>query len=248
MSASSAAERRVLLRARGLTRRFGGLLAVDQFDFDLFEHEILGLIGPNGAGKSTTFNVLTGFYRPTGGEVSFDGRRIDGLDPGRISRMGMVRTFQHDSLVRDMTVYDNILVATTVFVAGRAARDRRVRETADIMGLSGVLDEEAGSLPHGHQRMLGIAIGLATRPRLLCLDEPLTGLHPIEVKKALERIRSVRDEFGISILFVEHNMSAVMSLCDRVIVLDAGRKLAEGSPQEIARDPAVITAYLGEDE
>ena len=248
MSSVGLTSRPVLLEARGLVRRFGGVVAIDGFDFKLYEGEVLGLIGPNGAGKSTTFNLLTGFYRPTAGEIRFAGHSIGGMDPSRISRLGMVRTFQHESLIADMSVYDNILIAVTVFVRGAVARDQRVRETALFMGLEGVLHEIAGSLPHGHQRMLGVAIGLATRPKLLCLDEPLTGLDPTEVNSALEMIRRIRSEYGTSVLFVEHNMRAVMSLCDRVIVLDAGRKLAEGMPHEIARDPLVIKAYLGEEE
>ena len=248
MSVTASERRKVLLEARGLVRRFGGLVAIDDFNFQLYEGEVLGLIGPNGAGKSTTFNVITGFYRPSAGEVHFAGHSIGGMHPSRIGRLGMVRTFQHESLIPDMSVYDNILVAVTVFVSGKAERDRRVRETAAFVGLEHVLNELAGSLPHGHQRMVGVAIGLATRPRLLCLDEPLTGLDAIEVNAALEMIRRIRDTYSTSVLFVEHNMRAVMSLCDRVIVLDAGRKLAEGTPQQVANDPRVISAYLGEDE
>lgn len=248
MTPANADARTILLEASGLVRRFGGLVAIDNFSFKIYQGEVLGLIGPNGAGKSTTFNVITGFYRPSAGEVRFMSRRIDGLDPARISRLGMVRTFQHESLLNDMTVYDNILVAVTAFVAGSASRDQRVRETAAFLGLEGVLDEVAGSLPHGHQRMLGVAIGLATRPALLCLDEPFTGLDQTEVNAALDMIRRIRATYGTSILFVEHNMRAVMSLCDRVIVLDAGRKLADGTPEEISRDPQVIKAYLGEAE
>ena len=174
-----------LLIAQGLSRRFGGLLAVSELSFEVREGEVLGLIGPNGAGKSTTFNVISGFYRPTSGRLSFRGEDITGMSASAISRRGLVRTFQHGSLLRDMSVRDNILIGALRTVRERRGRERRVRETAELLGLDGLLDATAGSLPHGHQRMLSIAIALAARPMLLCLDEPLTGLNSTEIAAAL---------------------------------------------------------------
>lgn len=234
-----------LLRVDALTRRFGGLTAVSGLSFEVRRGEILGLIGPNGAGKSTTFNVISGFYRPTSGSVEFDGQRISGMSAARIARLGLVRTFQHGSMLAEMSVYDNIRVATIKLPGAAAGRDRRVRETADLLGLGRHLDDLAGNLPHGLQRMVGIAIAFARRPRLLCLDEPLTGLNQSEVTGALAMFRRIRDEFGSTILLVEHNMKAVMEICDRIVVLDHGEFLASGTPAEITRNEAVIAAYLG---
>ncbi|MGM0583721.1 MAG: ABC transporter ATP-binding protein [Pseudomonadota bacterium] len=237
-----------ILRAEGLQRRFGGLVAVDDFSFELRPGEILGLIGPNGAGKSTTFNMLSGFHRLSAGRFWFLDREITRASAVEISRMGLVRTFQHDSLLSEMTVLDNILVAATRHARGPAARMARAWETAELTGLADSLEEKAGNLPHGRQRMLSIAIALATRPKLLCLDEPLTGLQGQEVKTALDLFERIRSELGISILLVEHNMRAVMRICDRILVLDHGRLLAQGRPEEVSRDEAVIEAYLGRKE
>jgi branched-chain amino acid transport system ATP-binding protein len=236
-----------LLEARDLTRRFGGLLAVSGLSFEVHEGEVLGLIGPNGAGKSTTFNVISGFHRATSGRLAFQGEDITFLSPSAISRRGLVRTFQHASLLRDMTVHDNILIGALRAVRDRRGRERRVRETADMLGLGGLLDAVAGSLPHGHQRMLSIAIALAARPKLLCLDEPLTGLNATEIAAALETMQRIRREFAMTIMLVDHNMRAVMRICDRILVLNHGQKLAEGTPAEIRSDPEVIRAYLGDD-
>jgi branched-chain amino acid transport system ATP-binding protein len=237
-----------LLIADDLSRRFGGLLAVSGLSFEVHEGEVVGLIGPNGAGKSTTFNVISGFYRPTSGRLTFRGENITGLSASSISRRGLVRTFQHGSLLRDMTVHDNILVGALRAVRDRRARQQRVQDTADLLGLGGFLDSQAGSLPHGHQRMLSIAIALAARPKLLCLDEPLTGLNSTEIASALVTMQRIREEFGTTILLVDHNMRAVMRICDRIVVLNHGLKLAEGTPAEIRSDPAVISAYLGDGE
>jgi branched-chain amino acid transport system ATP-binding protein len=234
-----------LLKAKGLVRRFGGLTAVSDFSFELYEGEILGMIGPNGAGKSTTFNLISGFYRPTAGRLWFRGEDITKKSAMHISRMGLVRTFQHDSLLRDMTVYDNILIGTVHSVASAQERDRRVRETAELVGLKDSLGEVACSLPHGRQRLLSVAIALAARPVLLCLDEPLTGLQSAEVSAALDLFQMIRDEYGAAILLVEHNMRAVMRICQRIVVLHYGELLAEGTPDQVSRDPAVIEAYLG---
>ena len=234
-----------LLVVQDLTRRFGGLTAVQGLNFEVRRGEILGLIGPNGAGKSTTFNVISGFYRASAGRVHFDGVDISRRRPDQISRLGLVRTFQHGSLLHDMTVHDNILVATISLLPSRADRLQRVHETAALLGLSEVLHERAGFLPHGLQRMVSIAIALAQRSRLLCLDEPLTGLNQSEVANALGVFRRIRAEFGSTLLLVEHNMKAVMEICDRIVVLDHGEFLAEGRPEEISRNEAVIAAYLG---
>lgn len=234
-----------LLRAENISRRFGGLSAVSDLTFSLYQGEILGLIGPNGAGKSTTFNLLSGFLRLSSGRIFFQDIELASGQSWRAARRGLVRTFQHASLLSDMTVYENIYIGTYQSLSSKAERIERVRETADVMGLGHILDECARNLPHGHQRMLSIAIAFASRPKLLCLDEPLTGMNQTEAFDALKIIRRLRDDFGTSILFVEHNMQAVMSLCDRIVVLHHGRKLASGSPQEIRDDTAVIDAYLG---
>ncbi|MDR5814145.1 ABC transporter ATP-binding protein [Caballeronia sp. LZ033] len=235
---------RPLLEARDIARRFGGLLAVSDLSFEIREREVLGLIGPNGAGKSTTFNLISGFIAPTRGTLVIDGENVTGKSPERINRKGLARTFQHGSLMRSMSVADNILIGTLGAVP-RAQRLERVRETARLLGLQGKLDDVAGTLPHGLQRLVSIAIAFASRPRILCLDEPLTGLNQTEVAATLEVFERIRDEFGSSVLLVEHNMKAVMQVCDRIVVLHHGRMLATGTPQEIRRDPRVIEAYLG---
>ena len=237
-----------LLSVAGLTRYFGGLAAVTDLSFELKAGEILGLIGPNGAGKSTTFNLVSGFIKPQAGEVRFAGLRINGFRPHAISKMGLVRTFQHDSLFKSLSVIDNALVGATTSAQDADDRQRKAVEALRRFGLSNRTNERAGELPHGQQRLLSMAIAYATQPKLLCLDEPLTGLHQTETAEVLDVIRQFRSDHGTSVLFVEHNVKAVMNLCDRIVVLDQGRKIAEGKPEEIARDPAVIKAYLGEGE
>lgn len=237
----------VPLLGTGLSRRFGGLLAVSGLDIEIREREILGLIGPNGAGKSTTFNLISGFLKPSSGRLWIDGQDVTGFSPERISRMGLSRTFQHHSLLGSMSVADNILIGAIGGLprAARAERMRRVGETADLLNLQPVLHEPAGTLPHGLQRLVSIAIAFATRPRLLCLDEPLTGLNQTEVAVTLDVFRRIRDEYGSSILLVEHNMKAVMQLCERLYVLHHGQLLASGTPDEIRAHPQVLAAYLG---
>ncbi len=237
----------VLLTVDRLTRRFGGLLAVNDLSFEVRQGEVLGLIGPNGAGKSTTFNVISGYYRPTSGRLTFRGRDITGMSTTAVSRSGLVRTFQHGSLLRDMTVHDNILVGTMHLLRHHRDREQRVRETAELLGLSGMLALTAGTLPHGYQRMLSIAIAFAARPMLLCLDEPLTGLNGTEVAAALAVMQRIRKEFGTTVLLVDHNMRAVMRICDRIVVLNYGQLLAEGTPAAIRGNEAVIRAYLGDE-
>jgi branched-chain amino acid transport system ATP-binding protein len=237
--------RPAVLEAEGLVRRYGGLTAVANVSFVLRHGEVLGLIGPNGAGKSTTFDLLSGFRRLHGGSLRLFGKVVTGQSPRAIARHGLVRTFQHDGLVRDISVYDNILIGTLKAVRGWRERDKLVRETAGIVGLSDQLEDVARSLPHGKQRLLSIAIAFAARPRILCLDEPLTGLNPVEASRTVEIIRLIRDQYGTSILFVEHNIRAVMSLCDRIVVLHYGQVLAEGTPEEVSCDTRVIEAYLG---
>ena len=235
----------VILRAEHLERRFGGLTAVSDFTFELRQGEILGLIGPNGAGKSTTFNLISGFLRPSGGRLFLKGRDVTGASTKTISRLGLVRTFQHHSLLSEMSVVDNILIGTFHQRLAHEKRMEKVREVASMTGLADHLQIIAGNLPHGLQRMLSIAIALAAEPQILCLDEPLTGLQGAEVGAALELFEKLRTTHGLTILLVEHNMRAVMRACDRVIVLNYGRLLAEGSPEAVSRDEAVIEAYLG---
>ncbi len=234
-----------LLEASGISRSFGGLKAVSNLSFAVRENEILGLIGPNGAGKSTTFNLISGYYRPHAGKLTFAGRDITGFKPSKVGRLGLVRTFQHHSLLADLSVYENILTGAYMFVRDAAEREQRIRETAGLVGLTSHMDELAKNLPHGHQRLLSIAIAFASRPKLLCLDEPLTGLNGAEINHALDVIRRIRDDFGTTILLVDHNIRAVMRTCGRIVVLNFGEKLAEGSPEDVSRNPEVIRAYLG---
>ncbi|WP_367281144.1 ABC transporter ATP-binding protein [Sneathiella sp.] len=236
---------KVLLKAERLERKFGGLTAVADFSFELREGEILGLIGPNGAGKSTTFNLISGFMPPTSGQLFFLDENITSKNATYISRKGLIRTFQHESLLSEMSVADNIIIATTHRLKTTAARQEKMRKIAGLTGLENYLDVPAGSLPHGLQRMLSIAIALAAEPKVLCLDEPLTGLQGVEVSAALDLFEMIRSKLGITILLVEHNMRAVMRICDRILVLNHGRLLAAGTPEEVSQNELVIEAYLG---
>jgi branched-chain amino acid transport system ATP-binding protein len=240
-------ESAILLRTTGLTKRFGGLVAVADLNLEVRKGEVLGLIGPNGAGKSTTFHLISGFIKPSTGTLEVFGRNCTGMPATAISRMGLTRTFQHGSYMRSMTVRDNILVGTVHWLAGASSTQRmkRVEETAEILGITKHLETIASSLPHGIQRLVSIAIAFATRPRLLCLDEPLTGLNQTEVATTLDVLRSIRRDFGSTILLVEHNMKAVMAVCERIVVLHHGQQLATGTPAEVRANESVISAYLG---
>jgi len=248
------------LELREMSKFFGGLAAVHHLDMDVHRGEILGLIGPNGAGKTTTFSVITGEYPPTRGEVLFEGQSIAGLSPHRVAQKGIVRTFQLNTLFPHLSVLDNVLIGLHLraginFLEGlfntggnrkkEGKLIRRAVEVLDFMGLSEFREEEALNLPHGRQRSLGIAIALASRPKVLLLDEPLTGMNPAEVEGMLEIIRKIREEFETTIVVVEHNMRAVMALCERLVVINFGQKIAEGPPEAIQGDQAVIEAYLG---
>ncbi len=234
-----------LLEVRDVTKKFGELVANDRVSFSVETGAIVGLIGPNGAGKTTIFNCVSGLYPVTSGKIFFDGREITGLPSYRIARMGAVRTFQVVRPLKEMTVFDNVLVGAFLQDANTA----RARETAEhsiqICGLAEFAGKTSGDLPIGVKKRLELARALATKPRLLMLDEVMAGLTSTEVNTALDLIRTIRKE-GITLLIVEHIMEAIMPIADKVVVLDGGDKLAEGPPGEIIHDERVITAYLGE--
>jgi len=249
-----------LLELRGLSKAFGGLTAVSAVDMDVNEGEIRGLIGPNGAGKSTLFSVVSGFYKPTGGKVAFNGEDITGLKPHVIASKGLVRTFQATILFHQLTVMENVTAAVHIkanvgLVGGLfnlpstrkkvAHAEKRAKEIIEFMKLGELTEMFAASLPHGYQRALGVAVALAAEPKMVMLDEPVTGMNAEEQDTMMGLIRRIRTDLGISVLLVEHTMRAVMGLCERITVMDFGKKIAEGSPKEISENPAVIEAYLG---
>lgn len=235
-----------LLEARGVVKRFGGLLAIKDVDLTVAPGEIVGLIGPNGAGKTTLFAVLSGFLRPEGGEVWFDGRPVVGLPPEELSRLGLCRTFQLVKPFGNMTVLQNVMVGAFLRLSSPAQAAREAERILEFTGMAHLRDAQSKTLPVELRKRLEVARTLATHPRLLLLDEAMAGLNPTEIKGMLDLLLTLNRE-GITLFIIEHVMAAIMSLCRRILVLHHGEKIAEGSPAEIARHPRVVQAYLGEE-
>jgi branched-chain amino acid transport system ATP-binding protein len=249
------------LSVKKLSKHFGGLIANNEIDLEVEKGEIRGIIGPNGAGKTTFFNVISGFYQPTSGSVTFKGQNISGKHSSEISKLGVVRTFQRAALFPDFTVLENVVIArhlrannslvSAIFGNQKKAEEANVKRSAEIiefLGLGDEIDSLASNLSHGHQRQLGVAMALATEPELLMLDEPVAGMNSGEKAVMVGMVKKIRDEWGVTVLLVEHDMRTVMNLCDRITVIDFGEKLAEGTPDEIKNNDKVIEAYLGADD
>ena len=255
-----------ILNVSKLTKTFGGLTAVSDVDIDIEKGELVGLIGPNGAGKTTVFNLLTGIYEPTSGQIMFtrDGtqKQLGGLRPDMISKAGLARTFQNIRLFKELSVLDNVRIAMHqnirygllsgfLHLPSYLREEKRVKEESlallDIFNLAAKQDEKASNLPYGEQRRLEIVRALATKPELLLLDEPAAGMNPAETAQLTATIAQIREQFGLTILLIEHDMSVVMTICERIYVMDYGKIIAHGTPEEIKTNPRVIEAYLGED-
>ncbi len=251
----------IILQASDVTIRFGGLTAVSKFNIAIRPHELLGLIGPNGAGKTTIFNMLTGVYKPTEGEIRVGGVATQNMKPYQITRLGVARTFQNIRLFKDLTVLDNVKIGghihykysgtsavlhTNRFHEAEERAEVEAMQLLDIFGLASRAQFSAKNLPYGDQRRLEIARALAAKPKLLLLDEPAAGLNDSETQELMRDIHDIRDRFDIAILLIEHNMELVMGICERIVVLNFGKTIAEGTPEAIRANDDVIEAYLGE--